>query len=111
MREIIAGTLGGLLGVIVHFFQTVWDELVFPPHHITNEEYLKSKVKDQYGIIRTKDGNISYLQGQMREHDHTIRDRDQLLTQKDKELEDLRKKIQSLEWRLREERTRNKRRR
>ena len=105
------GTLRELGGIPKHFSQTIRDELLFPSGHETYEDYLRSKVKDQYGLIRLKEENISYLRGQMRGRDHTICDKDQLLTQKDKELQDLRQKIRSLEWQLREERDRNKRRR
>ncbi len=111
MRDIIAGTLRELGGIPIHFFQTIKDEFLFPSGPETYEDYLRSKVKDQYGLIRLKEENISYLQGQMLGYDHTLRDKEQLLTQKDKELMDLRLKIRSLEWQLREEWDRNKRRR
>jgi len=111
MREIIAGTLRELGGIPVHFFQSIKDEFLFPSGLETYEDYLRSKVKDQYGLIRLKEESISYLQGQMQGYDHTLRENDQLLTQKDKELKDLRQKIRSLEWQLREEWDRNKRRR
>jgi len=111
MREIIAGTLKELGGIPVHFFQSIKDEFLFPSGLETYEDYLRSKVKDQYGLIRLKEESISYLQGQLQGYDHTLRENDQLLTQKDKELKDLRQKIRSLEWQLREEWDRNKRRR
>ena len=111
MREIIAGTLRELGGIPVHFFHALLDEFLFPSGPETYEDYLRSKLKDQYGLIRLKEDNISYLQGQMLGYDHTLRDKEQLLTQKDKELMDLRLKIRSLEWKLREEWDRNKRRR
>jgi hypothetical protein len=111
MRKVIKGTLKDLSGIPVHFFQTIRDQLLFPSGPETYEDYLRSKIKDQYGLIRLKEDSISYLQGQMLGCDHTLRDREQLLTQKDKELQDLRQKIRSLEWQLREERVRNTRRR
>jgi len=111
MQKVILGTLRELGGIPVHFFHSIRDELLFPSGPETYEDYLRTKVKDQYGLIRLKEENISFLQGQMRGYDHTLRDQDQLLTQKDKELQDLRQKIRSLEWQLREERDRNKRRR
>ena len=111
MRRIITGTLRELSGIPAHFFQTIREDLLFPSGPETYEDYLRSKTKDQYGLIRLKEESISYLQGQMQGYDHSLRDKDKLLTQKDKELTDLRLKIRSLEMQLREERTRNKRRR
>ena len=111
MGTVIGGVHDGLKSIAVDFFHSIRDDLLFPPRPTTFEEFLRSKVKDQYSMIRSRDGKISYLFGQIRVMDRDYRDLQQLLARKDKELETLRRTVRSLEWELREERAANQRRR
>ena len=61
MGTVIGGVHDGLKSIAVDFFHSIRDDLLFPPRPTTFEEFLRSKVKDQYSMIRSRDGKISYL--------------------------------------------------
>jgi hypothetical protein len=109
MGPIIGGVYEGLRSIPTAIYRSIKDDFIFPSRPTTYEEYLHFKVKGQFSIIRSQEGKITYLYGQIRVNNHEINGLKQLLAQRDKELYTQRKVIQSLEWQLREEKDKNRR--
>lgn len=109
MGQIIGGVYDGLRSIPNAIFRSIRDDFIFPLRPATYEDQLHFKVKGQFSIIRSQEGKISYLYGQIRVNNHEINGLKQLLAQKDKELFTQRRVIRSLEWQLREEQDKNRR--
>lgn len=111
MKQIVSSVFGELWHIIVGVFRGIWNELLFPGRKKIPEDSLLRKNKGQYGMIRSQQDQLSSQAGELEGKEREIVRLQALLEEKSKECEALEKMVSSLEFTLREETFRSKRKR
>lgn len=111
MNDILIRFSKDIWSIIHEFFRVIWNELVFRSRAQNLGEQVAAKMKGRDAMIRSQQDQLAYQAGSIQANGHEISGLKNLLTHKDKEAMSLKKDKRSLEFRLREQTFRNKRRR